>query len=264
MITLGFRRGVLCFAAAAMLAGCGAPRGVLLAPAASAGRSGRAFPDKPGKIQHVVIIIQENRTVDNLFNGFPGADTAQFGTNSKGQQIQLLPEPLTAPYDITHSHSSFLTEYNHGSMNGFDRTGTHCRGSSHCPPPGLRAYGYVPRYDARPYFDMGKKYTFADETFQTNQGPSFPAHQYLVSGTSTNYDGSPLRASENPGHHRGGCDSPSGTVVPLINARGFERDKGFPCFDRISIFTLLDDAGIGWKFYLRRIPGPGCGMPSMH
>jgi phospholipase C len=24
-----------------------------------------------------VIVIQENRSVDNLFNGFPGADTAQ-------------------------------------------------------------------------------------------------------------------------------------------------------------------------------------------
>ena len=29
-----------------------------------------------GKIQHVVIIFQENRSFDNLFNGYPGADTA--------------------------------------------------------------------------------------------------------------------------------------------------------------------------------------------
>ena len=34
--------------------------------------------------------------------------------------------------------------------------------------------------------------------FETNQSPSFPAHQYLISGTSTIADGSVLRASENP------------------------------------------------------------------
>ncbi|MBV8149005.1 MAG: hypothetical protein JO092_07925, partial [Candidatus Eremiobacteraeota bacterium] len=33
-------------------------------------------------ISHVVIIVQENRTVDNLFNGFPNADTKPWGRMS--------------------------------------------------------------------------------------------------------------------------------------------------------------------------------------
>jgi phospholipase C len=35
------------------------------------------------KIHHIVIIFQENRTPDNLFNGFPGADTVRSGKNSQ-------------------------------------------------------------------------------------------------------------------------------------------------------------------------------------
>ena len=45
---------------------------------------------------------------------------------------------------------------------------------------------------------MAVQYAFADRMFQTNQGPSFPAHQYIVSGTSSIGDGSSLRAAENP------------------------------------------------------------------
>src|ERR1035441_3123979 len=36
-------------------------------------------PAPPGPIQHIVVIMQENRSFDNLFHGFPGADSAQTG-----------------------------------------------------------------------------------------------------------------------------------------------------------------------------------------
>ena len=68
---------------------------------------------------------------------------------------------------------------------------------SHCPAPDIRAYGYVPRHEVEPYFAMAESYAFADHMFQTNEGPSFPAHQYILSGTSTIRNGSQLRASEN-------------------------------------------------------------------
>lgn len=41
-----------------------------------------------GKIKHVIVVVQENRTVDNLFQGFPGADTVSFGV-SRGQKKTL-------------------------------------------------------------------------------------------------------------------------------------------------------------------------------
>ncbi len=68
-------------------------------------------PPFSSKIQHVVVIIQENRSFDNLFNGFPGADTAQSGINSQGQTIPLAQVPLELQHDPAHNHTSFVTAY---------------------------------------------------------------------------------------------------------------------------------------------------------
>src|SRR5215469_15097944 len=56
------------------------------------------------KIQHVVIIVQENRSFDNLFNGFPGASTAQTGKLSDGQTVELGTIGLDKGYDLRHRH----------------------------------------------------------------------------------------------------------------------------------------------------------------
>src|ERR1700722_12379739 len=60
---------------------------------------------------HVVVIVQENRTVDNLFNGFPGADTVRSGLDSLGQTRQLARVPLDATFDVGHSYRAFVAEY---------------------------------------------------------------------------------------------------------------------------------------------------------
>ena len=201
-------------------------------------------------ITHIVIIVQENRSVDNLFQLLPGANTQSWGLNSYNQQVNLEAVHLNAPYDMQHNHyPAWRIEYDGGAMNGFNLDPSNCTKHRGCPAPSVRPYGYVLQADVQPYYDMAETYTFADEMFQTNQGPSFPAHQYIVSGTSTIHDGSRLRASEDVGNSLGGCDSPPGSNVPVINLKGYETRRVFPCFDRRSIFTLLDGAGISWKYY---------------
>ncbi|HEY6327593.1 MAG TPA: alkaline phosphatase family protein [Candidatus Cybelea sp.] len=207
-----------------------------------------------GKITHVVIIFQENRSVDNLFNGLRGADTVRTGMNSHGQVVKLLPEPLTVPYDVSHKHLAFTTEYDDGKLDGFDLVRSVCNKGAHCPPPGLRAYGYVPRKEVEPYFTMAESYAFANHIFQTNQGPSFAAHQYILSGTSTIVDRSPLRAAENAYTAQrkvtGGCDSPPGSTVWTINGAGQETRKVYPCFERQSLMDLVNKApGLTWHYY---------------
>src|SRR5580658_9501 len=56
-----------------------------------------------GKITHVIYIVQENRSFDNLFQGYPGADTVSSGMNSYGQTIALQPSSLKTVYYIYHS-----------------------------------------------------------------------------------------------------------------------------------------------------------------
>ncbi|MBV8197648.1 MAG: hypothetical protein JO263_05915 [Candidatus Eremiobacteraeota bacterium] len=208
-----------------------------------------------GKITHVVVVVQENRTTDNLFNGLPGAQTVHAGLDSTGDAVKLLPEGLTAPYDVDHEHAAFVVAFDNGKLDGFNLERSKCtqRHQHQCPAAFSRAYAYVPHKEIKPYFDMAEKYVFADHMFQTNEGPSFPAHQYLLSGTSTISQGSPQRASENPfGPHQqftGGCDSPEGSRVLTISEKGSENREVFPCFDRPALTDLVDAKSLTWRYY---------------
>ncbi len=217
------------------------------------------FPSQ-SKVSHIVVIVQENRSVDNLFYGLPGADTSRYGVNSSGRHFHLLPIHMTAPYDISHEHGAFTIEYRKGKVNGFDLVASHCRNRHECPPKGRRAYGFVPHDEIKPYFEIANQYAFADHMFETNQGPSFPAHQYLISGTSTVSQGSSLRAAENPltakERFTGGCDSPRSSLVKLIDAAGQENQQIYPCLDRTTITDLLDASSLSWRYYVAgRKPG---------
>jgi hypothetical protein len=102
-------------------------------------------------VQHVVIIFQENRTPDNLFQDpiliANGADIQSYGVNHLGQKITLGPMDLgtvgSTPgnYDIAHSHKSFTemcdlnASTNTCAMDGADLTLVTCNpGAPNCPP----------------------------------------------------------------------------------------------------------------------------------
>jgi phospholipase C len=212
------------------------------------------------KIDHVVIIFQENRSVDNLFNRLRGADTVRSGLTSKGKSVPLRPILLTAPYDISHEHSAFEIEDANGKIDGFNNVLTSCEQRAACPPPADRAYGYVPPSEVEPYYRMATSYTFANRMFQSNEGPSFPAHQYILSGTSTIANGSDLRAASNAftaqGAFTGGCDSPPGSFVWLIDPFGNENQWSFPCFNRLTLTDLIEQKGLSWRYYVASV-APG-------
>jgi phospholipase C len=205
--------------------------------------------------KHVVIVIQENRTPDNLFGSNsqfePGVDIATSGLNSSNQVVPLTAVDLAGCYDIGHGHVTFVKAYNNGLMNGWDKEGVSI-------PPGCVA-GANPQFryvdnstgTVQPYFDLAKQYGFANRMFQTNQGPSFPAHQFLFGGTSAPSADSALFVSENPHALHSpfwGCASIPGTYVYTIDPNGV-RGTTFPCFDRPTLADLLDGAGLTWKYY---------------
>jgi phospholipase C len=205
-------------------------------------------------IKYVVVIFQENRSTDNLFHGLPGADIANSGKNSKGKTIRLTPVPLIGTYDVDHSHRSFLKMYDNGKMDGADKIPVACRkDAKNCPPPNPQ-FKYVNPSDVVPYFQLAEKYTFADHMFQTNQGPSFPAHQFIISGTSAPAATSDLFAAEEPvgvlnAFENAGCTAPPKEYVLLIDPQGSESQQMFPCFDHPTLTDLLDNAGVSWRYY---------------
>ncbi|HEY3676779.1 MAG TPA: alkaline phosphatase family protein [Candidatus Tumulicola sp.] len=200
-------------------------------------------------IEHVILIVQENRTPDNLFQGLAGANISQTGLNSEGETVTLKPVSLAAPFDLGHNRQSFLTDYDDGKMDGFDRNLP--AKYSHRP------FSYAPASEVQPYLDMAAQYTFADNMFQSQQAGSFPAHQYLVSGTSSALPATTYSAADNPYDESepqktapAGCDAPNYSLVATLSRRTGDTGAGvFPCFDRPALSDLLDSAQLSWRYY---------------
>ena len=215
-------------------------------------------PPPPAPLKHVVIVFQENRTPDNLFQDpvlySPprNADIAQSGQTSTGQTVPLTPVSLVTNYDLDHSHAAFLEAWNNGAMNGAQRVG--CSPIQNCPSN--PQYQYVNPSEVQPYFTMAETYTFGDRMFQTNQGPSFPAHQYIIAGTSAISESSTTFVADNPFNDSGvaGCLAPPGSEVMAIDTSN--PDPHTPetvitqlCYEHPTLTDLLNAGNISWKYY---------------
>jgi phospholipase C len=211
--------------------------------------------------QHIVVIFQENRTPDNLFQDpvliSRGADIASSGLNSTGQTIPLSPIDLgttgASPqnYDLSHANAAFVSMYDGGKMDGANLIP--CSPAANCPPnahPNPQ-YMYVKPADVQPYFALAEQYTFGDRMFQTNEGPSFPAHQFIISGTSAPSTGSNLFAAENPALSPAGCIAASTNRVKMIDPSGSESKPApqYPCFDHPTLTDLLNTKSVSWRYY---------------
>jgi phospholipase C len=198
-----------------------------------------------GKIKHVVFIVQENRSFDNLFQGYPGADTVAQGKDSKGHTVKLQPVPLSDQYVIDHSANAMFAACDappgklpgtHCRMDGFDQE------VNWGGPNGEPEYVYVPHKDSKPYFDMAHEWVVADRMFQSQLDESFVAHQYIVAAQAAWAVDLPT-SSWGCG---GGRYDTINTITPLRSPYG---PTISPCFDYKTLGDELDDADLSWRFY---------------
>ncbi len=251
----------LTFATAVLLTACShAPAGTGIPVATSA--AGHVTPSfvAKDKIKHVVFIIQENRTFDNIFGGpnpFPGADAALTGQTADGRTINLSQVNIESSSSISslgdpnNYHPNWLLACNAGAagppaipfpvgrpspclMNGFNLNALTQAGAK--PPPGVdekTIYSYVNRSESQPYWDIAKAYALGDRFFMGHNSESFTAHQYLFSGQSNNVVDSPVYPSAVDcntsitnlhfcAYVPWGCDSPPKTSTFSIDASGIE------------------------------------------
>jgi phospholipase C len=215
-------------------------------------------------IQHVIVMLEENRSFNNLFMGFPGADTASSGLCApapwcpKSGTATLTPVTLesTGVYgfgqDIDHSHNGFEVEYNHGKMDGFDLIDFGQAGTGNAAE--LYPYSYVVRRETKPYWTLAQQYTLADHMFFTATASSFIAHQQIIAGTTQ--ISATLSLTDQPDNMPWGCDAPSGTETPVLTTDGREifppsRYTPFPCFTQYKTMAdLLDAANATWQYYV--------------
>jgi phospholipase C len=236
--SLGIFTSFACVASLTVLAAC-AGRGAL-APASPTVNTAAHVRGATTPIQHVVIITQENRTFDYMFQGYPGANTASTGKNSKGKTITLKPVPLTANYDIGHGFKSFTEAWDKGAMDGFDLEGTTGITKGYPNPE----YGYAPQSEIGPYLSMAQQYVLNDNTFSSQIDSSFTAHQYLIAGQSQQAVNTPT------GGPYWGCDGSGELIQTLTNTRKLGK-KEAPCFDYTTLADELNNAApqLTWRFY---------------
>src|ERR1700730_4946175 len=108
------------------------------------------------KIKHVVFIVKENRTFDNYFGTFPGANGATYGTLSTGVVVPLGQAPDVLPRDISHSYQSAVLAIDGGAMDRFDLIpGANKNGD-------LLAYTQYTEADIPNYFAYAQTFVLAD------------------------------------------------------------------------------------------------------
>ena len=241
------KRAYVALAVALSLSACGAGGSgfTSLPPAHSP-------PPAEPKIKHVVIIVQENRSFNDLFYGFPGAHTVGYGFDSHRRKIRLQPIGLETTWDLDHSSYSFFAACNGtGSfpgtdcrMNGFDREYAGCGHKSYPPCPiKYPAYAYVPHGETRPYFDIARRYVLADRMFASNfDASSFISHQYIIAGQAS--------SAVNYPYNRWGCEGGKTDLIGTVTQQrtlygGYIR----VCFDNTTLGDELDAAGRSWGFY---------------
>lgn len=271
----------------------------------------------PSQITHVIVIFQENRTPDNLFHFLSPLCTIPNGASGLSACI---PSPVTSScYDISpcgvsnksgkvlpitlkgfamagsttpgHTHNAFSQMCDPDPANGYA-----CRNDGAWQIPqnvkGQNSYQYVlnqsvTNYDGSsghlldPYLTYAEQYGWANFMYQTNQGPSYPAHQFIFSGTSARSaaeDANSTFVSENfsPLGRDAGCLAPKkatnhllspvlGTLgdgciaydnksvqeCPLTNAALVfpSQPVGSFCGSKPTMASLLDARAVSWKYY---------------
>jgi phospholipase C len=213
------------------------------------------------KIQHVVVIMQENRSFDHYFGTFPGADGIPVDANGKPTVCNPDPKAGTcvAPYHDTadkntggpHTNSAFLTCYDGGKLDGFIKNAeggkTSCGDPTdpNCTSGGLvDVMGYHTDAEIPNYWAYAKNFVLHDHMFQPNASWSYPQHNCMVSAwTAECTADDPMKCTTN-------LDAAG--VAPFAAGPG----NHFPWTD---VTYLLHKGKISWKYYLSQGMDPHCG-----
>jgi phospholipase C len=217
---------------------------------------------------HIVVVIQENRSFDNMFAGAkltrvltPDVETTLTGYNNVCGDSQnvttctpvpLVPTGFESGFDPDHSHASLVEECNTKQptpvptgttspclMNGFQ--------SAHGDGP--QTYAFLPPAEIMPYVRLANSYGIADHFFSPGLAPSFPGHVFLVAG---------LGPADDPNSSPWGCYEP-----PTDHALLFNGQAPWPCYSLPSIASELDSANVTWKYYTGEGENPPAGWDGL-
>jgi phospholipase C len=242
-------------AAGAVVCGCSGVSSIPPTPVGNAAILTALAGSGAGKIKHIVYVVQENRSFNDMFMGYPGARTATSGEESNGEKVKLLPTPLTVAFEMDHSAYAMFTDCNGTAklpgtdcrMNGWNNENVY--GSRRDGP-----YSFVPHAESKPYWDMAHEFVLADEMFASQLDESFVAHQYIVAAQA--------QSSVDVPDFYWGCGGGAGDSVQTLTLKRKYGPPQRPCFDYQTLGDEFDKAGLPWRFYTSKYTDPYSGLWS--
>jgi phospholipase C len=236
---------------------------------ASAGASGTAASSptasvaagQPGNpIKHVIFIVKENRSFDNYFGKYPGADGATTGVAFNGTKVPLTRAPDVISHDLCHDFLSGLVAIDGGKMDGFDKI---CFSQ-------LGSFTQYSRDQLPAYWQYADRFVLADHFFTSMFGPTFPEHLYTVAaqsdqivGNKKNFNG-PHSYCDDPAEHvprfRDGL-TPSQIAGIMATENNIDKpgvsswniakfwETIRSCINIKVLPDELQQAGVSWKYY---------------
>ena len=205
----------------------------------------------PGHIDHLIVIVNENHTFDNLFAGFPGANSTSTFTAPGGGTFTAPACPDAPPRDLCHGHGCALADWDHGAMDGWFGDQAASKNGDHL------AWCQYSEASIPQYWQLAGRYALADNFFSSMLGPSFPGHLFTVAAQAAWSLGNPNNSLVGGLLPLWGCDDPPGTTVDTLDLGSCDEQAPPPCFSIPSPTDLLP-AGTTWKFY-----GTGLNVPAV-
>ena len=213
------------------------------------GTGGVAAHLPSGPIKHIVFFVKENRTFDNYFGTYPGANGTTTATNSTGKMVPLQHEADQVP-DISHSSESAIMAYDNGKMDKFNLISSQ-KDNKPKDTYGNNSLTQFQQSDIPNYWKYAQNFVLGDNMFSSLMGPSFPNHLYTVAAQSGGAINNP-KTDNNVGTlgnaTKGwGCDI-ANQQVQVKDSKGQENLQE-ACFDFETLADELDKANYGWRYY---------------
>ncbi len=212
------------------------------------------------KIKHVVVIMQENRSFDNYFGVYPGADGIPM---QNGVPTVCVPDPATKqcvkPFHDTqdrntggpHGEANARADINGGQMNGFitqQEKGTKGCTNPDDPSCSLGAnpdvMGYHTGQDIPNYWSYAQHFVLQDQMFEPDASWSLPEHLFMVSEWSAKCSqvGNPSSCVNN-------------IKGPVTTQQAQPGNADYAWTDLTYLFHKM---GVSWGYYLSNGSEPDC------
>ncbi|MGN6723937.1 MAG: alkaline phosphatase family protein [Marmoricola sp.] len=264
----------LLWASLALLIGIAAAVPLILDEGDAASPIGRVPPPGPGihHIQHIVMIMQENRSFDNYFGTYPGADGIPM---IHGHPVACVPagrhqacqRPFVDHKDRDgggpHAQVDAVGDVNGGRMNGFvQRVMLASRNCANLDDPACTnaarsdVMGYHTGSDIPNYWTYAHDFVLQDHMFEPDNSWSLPSHLFMVSEWAAHcgkHNDPSSCFNFQPKHglylHRG---------LPNQQVKDGTGQAAAPIYAWTDLTYLLHKGGISWGYYITVGGEPDC------